>query len=69
VSPEAFEGGPISIVQDGDLIEIDIPTRRLVLKLEEEEIKRRLKKWKPPPPKVSKGVLAKFSLTYNPPTN
>ena len=63
VSPEALEGGPIAIVQDGDLIEIDIPSRRLVLRLEEQEIKNRFERYKTPPPKVCKGVLAEFCLT------
>ncbi len=47
VSPEAAEGGPIGLVQDGDLIEIDIPNRRLDLKVSEEELQRRLAAWKP----------------------
>jgi len=57
VCPEAFEGGPISIVQDGDLIEIDIENRLLNLLVSEEEIKNRLKNWKKPEPKVKKGYL------------
>ncbi len=57
VCPEAFEGGPISIVQDGDIIEIDIENRLLNLLVSEEEIKNRLKNWKKPEPKVKKGYL------------
>jgi len=57
VCPEAFEGGPISIVQDGDLIEIDLENRLLNLLVSEEEIKNRLKNWKRPEPKVKKGYL------------
>jgi len=57
VCPEAFEGGPISIVQDGDLIEIDLENRLLNLIVSEEEIKNRFKNWKKPEPKVKKGYL------------
>jgi dihydroxy-acid dehydratase len=60
ISPEAFEGGPIAIVRDGDPIEIDIRSRRLSLRVEEGDIRRRFDEWKPPPPRVTKGVLAKF---------
>ncbi|MEM3564889.1 MAG: dihydroxy-acid dehydratase [Candidatus Jordarchaeaceae archaeon] len=63
VSPEAMEGGPISIVRDGDIIEIDIPNRKLNVKLSEQEIKGRLKSWKPPKPKVEKGFLALYAKT------
>ncbi|MCS7232814.1 MAG: dihydroxy-acid dehydratase [Synergistetes bacterium] len=61
VSPEAASGGPIAIVQDGDLITIDIDRRRLDLNLSPEEIKRRLESWKPPAPKITKGYLALYS--------
>ncbi|GAG20546.1 unnamed protein product, partial [marine sediment metagenome] len=52
VSPEAASGGPIAIVQDGDVISIDIPRRKLDLKISDSKIKERLKKWKTPEPKV-----------------
>lgn len=57
VSPEAAEGGPIAIVKDGDIIEVDIPRRKLNLRLSEEEIGRRLKAWKPKQSIAKKGVL------------
>ena len=57
VCPEAFEGGPISIVQDGDIIEIDLEKRLLNLLVSEEEIKNRLKNWIKPESKVKKGYL------------
>jgi len=60
ISPEAMEGGPIAIVQEGDIIEIDIPNRKLNLKVSEEEIKRRLKKWNKPEKKLT-GVLSRYS--------
>jgi len=61
VSPEAMEGGPISIVQDGDKIKIDIPNRRLQLLLPPDEIEKRLKKWVKPKPKITKGWLSRYA--------
>jgi len=60
VSPEAAEGGPIALVQEGDIIEIDIPQRRLNLKLSEKEIQERLKKWKKREKKLT-GILKRYS--------
>ncbi|SNS48615.1 dihydroxy-acid dehydratase [Anaerovirgula multivorans] len=56
VSPEASEGGPIAIVQEGDIIEIDIPNRVLRVDLTDEEIESRLKDWKQPPSKAEEGT-------------
>ena len=61
VAPEAMTGGPIAIVKDGDIIEIDILERRLNVFLTEQEIKERLEAWGPPEPKVKKGVLTIYS--------
>lgn len=61
ISPEAMEGGPIAIVQNGDRIKIDIPKRRIDLLLPEEEIQRRLSRWRPPKPKITKGWLARYA--------
>ncbi len=61
VSPEAAEGGPIAILKDGDTIEINIPKRTLRVELEQEELENRLKSWKPKPPKIKRGYLAKYS--------
>ena len=61
ISPEAIEGGPIAIVQDGDLITIDIPQRRLHLHVSDEEINARLATWKRPEPKKRKGYLALYA--------
>jgi dihydroxy-acid dehydratase len=61
VSPEAMEGGPIAIVQNGDSIAIDIPRRRIALKLSDKEIAGRLAKWQPPRPKISKGYMARYA--------
>jgi dihydroxy-acid dehydratase len=57
VCPEAYEGGPISIVQDGDEIEIDLENRQLNLLVSEEEIKKRFKSWKKPTFEIKNGYL------------
>jgi len=67
VSPEAAEGGPLAVVEDGDQIEIDIPARTLSLKLPEEEIQRRRDAWRPPPPRVRSGFLTVYAKLANPP--
>jgi dihydroxy-acid dehydratase len=61
VAPEAAVGGPIAIVEEGDSIVIDIPSRKLDLDISEEEISRRLKDWSPPPAKVKRGILAIYA--------
>ncbi len=61
ISPEAMEGGPIAILKDGDVIEIDIPNHKLNVKLSEREIRSRLSKWRPPKPKITHGYLARYA--------
>ncbi len=61
VSPEAAEGGPIAIVEEGDIIRIDIPKRRLDLDLSEDEIEKRLRKWKMPKKRLT-GILKRYSM-------
>ena len=60
VCPEAIEGGPIAIVQDGDIIEIDIDNRKLNLLISDEEIKNRLSSWKTPEPRIKTGYLESY---------
>jgi dihydroxy-acid dehydratase len=60
VSPEAMDGGPIAVIQDGDVINIDIRAHRLDVELSENEVKNRLKTWKPIEPKVKKGYLTRY---------
>lgn len=60
VSPEAAEGGPIAALRDGDIINIDLPNRRLNVELSDEEIRRRLSSWRPRPPKIFKGYLRRY---------
>lgn len=66
VSPEAAEGGTIAIVRDGDIIEVNIPDRKLELVVSEQEIKKRYNLWKPPQPSYKKGLLARISKTMLP---
>jgi dihydroxy-acid dehydratase len=61
IVPEAMVGGPIAVLRDGDLIDIDIPSRSVRVELSDEEIKQRLSSWKAPAPKVTKGYLALFA--------
>jgi dihydroxy-acid dehydratase len=62
VAPEAFAGGPIAAVANGDIIEFDIPKRTLSVALTDAEIQRRLSTWKAPAPRFSTGVMAKYAL-------
>ncbi|MDI6605107.1 MAG: dihydroxy-acid dehydratase [Thermoanaerobacteraceae bacterium] len=61
VSPEAMEGGEIAIINDGDIIEIDIPARKLNVKLSDDEIKSRFQNWIKPEPKIKKGYMGRYS--------
>jgi len=61
IAPEAFIGGMIAFVKDGDLIEIDIPNRRLELLVPEEELARRRVGWKPRAPAIRSGFLELYS--------
>ncbi len=61
VSPEAAEGGPLCLVEEGDLIAIDIPNKTLELEISEEETARRRSRWSPPEPKVKEGYLYRYA--------
>lgn len=61
VSPEAAEGGPIALLRDGDRVAIDIAGRRLDVELSERELEERRRAWKPPPPRVTAGYLARYA--------
>ena len=54
-APEAAAGGPLAVVRNGDMIELDVPNRRLELKISDEELSRRLSEWKAPPPPLDSG--------------
>ncbi|MGE5482169.1 MAG: dihydroxy-acid dehydratase [Bacteroidota bacterium] len=61
ISPEAAEGGPIALIEPGDIITIDIPNRRLELEVSGEELARRRSRWQPPTPKIKTGWLARYT--------
>ncbi|MEW6616365.1 MAG: dihydroxy-acid dehydratase [Thermodesulfobacteriota bacterium] len=61
ISPEAAEGGLLAFVENGDRIEIDIPKKRLTLKVSDGEIEKRKRGWKPPEPKIKEGYLYRYS--------
>ncbi|HEC97464.1 MAG TPA: dihydroxy-acid dehydratase [Nitrospirae bacterium] len=61
ISPEAMEGGPIAILRTGDRIRIDIPERTIDVLLSDEEIEKRLSRWKKPEPKIKKGYLSRYA--------
>ncbi len=60
ITPEAFDGGPIALIQNGDIITIDANTRELKLNISEEEMAARKAAWKQPAPRFKKGVLGKY---------
>jgi dihydroxy-acid dehydratase len=61
VSPEAAAGGPIAVVRNGDVIDIDIPNKRIDLKISDEEMQQRLAEWRPSKPRVTRGYLARYA--------
>ena len=61
ISPEAMEGGPIALVEEGDIISINIPEGKLDVKVSHEELERRRANWKAPEPKIKSGYLARYS--------
>lgn len=65
ITPEAYEGGAIAIIKDGDQITIDAQKRQLNLDLSKTELNRRLKAWKQPKPRYTKGILAKYAKTVS----
>jgi len=61
ISPEAAEGGPIGLIREGDIIEIDIPNNKLAVQLSDEELAERRKDWKEPAPRFTSGWLARYT--------
>lgn len=66
ISPEAYEGGIIALVEDGDTIEYDISAGRIELKVSDEELNRRKSLWRRPEPKIKKGLLAMYGALCRP---
>ena len=61
ISPEAREGGNIALIEEGDIIDIDIPNRTLNVRVSDEELAKRKENWVCPEPKVKKGYLARYA--------
>lgn len=61
ISPEAMAGGPIAFIEDGDLIDIDIPNRKLELRVSDEELAKRKATWVKPEPKIKTGYLSRYA--------
>jgi dihydroxy-acid dehydratase len=60
-SPEAMEGGPIAVVKEGDIIQIDINEGKLNIDISDAELEARMKEWKAPEPKITKGYLGRYA--------
>ena len=61
ISPEAMAGGPIALIEDGDMITIDIPNRKLELEVSDEELTARRARWVQPEAKIKTGYLARYA--------
>ena len=61
IVPEAAVGGPIAVVQDGDIVTINAETNELSMNVSEQEVAERMRSWQPPKPQVTRGVLAKYA--------
>ncbi|MEX2394512.1 MAG: dihydroxy-acid dehydratase, partial [Actinomycetota bacterium] len=61
VAPEAADGGPIALVREGDIITLDVEARSLNVEVSDEDLQERLKEWTPPPPRYTRGALAKYA--------
>jgi len=66
VCPEAIDGGPIALVEDGDEIEIDIPSRKLTLHVEEATLAKRRAAWKPFEREVPQGFMRRYRRHVRP---
>ncbi|HMY01425.1 MAG TPA: dihydroxy-acid dehydratase, partial [Agitococcus sp.] len=65
ITPEAAEGGPIALIENGDVITIDAVTRQISVNISDEEMAKRRAKWIAPTPKYTRGVLAKYAKTVS----
>jgi len=61
ISPEAAQGGPIALIQEGDIISIDIPSKQILLKVDDAQLENRRGAWQPPAPKIKRGYLARYA--------
>ncbi|MCW3110793.1 MAG: dihydroxy-acid dehydratase [Segetibacter sp.] len=65
ITPEAFDGGPIALLRDGDMISIDAHNNTIVVQISDEEMVQRKSAWKQPEPRYKAGVLYKYSITVS----
>ena len=65
VAPEAFVGGLIAFVHEGDMVEIDVATRKLSVEIAPAELAKRKQGWSPPAPRYTRGVMAKYANTVS----
>jgi dihydroxy-acid dehydratase len=65
ITPEAMEGGPIAIIENGDRITINAETSELTVDLSATEIENRLRNWRAPEPRYTRGLLAKYAKTVS----
>jgi dihydroxy-acid dehydratase len=63
VAPEAFRGGPIALLRDGDTVVLDVDARRLDVEVDDAELERRRSEWPQPGPRYATGVFAKYAAT------
>ena len=61
ITPEAFEGGPIALLEDGDMITVNAETREINVNVTDEELAARRARWQPPAPYATRGILAKYA--------
>jgi len=61
VSPEAADGGPIALIEEGDIISIDIPNKTISINVSDDELAKRKQTWKTPEPKINKGYMARYA--------
>jgi dihydroxy-acid dehydratase len=61
IAPEAFRGGPIALLHDGDTVVLDVENRRLDAEVDEAELARRRAEWSQPEPRYTSGVFAKYA--------
>lgn len=61
ITPEAMDGGPLAIVEEGDTVTIDAENRKITLAVDDEEIRRRTEAWSAPAPRYTRGLLAKYA--------
>ena len=65
ITPEAAEGGPLALVENGDTVTIDAVANRIEIDVSDDELERRRKSWVAPPPRFTRGVLAKYARTVS----